>query len=161
MAEVFVGCGSNIDAAENLRWALAELESKFGPLRCSSVFQSPAYGFEGPDFLNMVVAFDSDAPADTVESVLSTLENARGRDQGGRGGSRTLDLDLLMLGERIDPGQRLPRADVLRYAFVLAPLAELAPGLRHPVTGERIDDAWQASAADAASLTVIDTLDAA
>jgi len=161
MAEVFVGCGSNINAAENLRWALVELEARFGPVRCSSVYQCPAFGFEGPDFLNMVVVFDTDDTADTVEAVLSALENARGRDSGERSGSRTLDLDLLLLGGRIDARQRLPRTDVLRYAFVLAPLAELAPGLRHPVTGVRMADAWQPGAKEAASLTVIDTLDAA
>ena len=129
MTEVFVGLGSNIEPEKHLRWALAELGHHFGKLDVSGVYRSPAFGFDGPDFLNMVVRFDTGADADAVEAVLSSLENECGRDDGARNGSRTLDLDLLLFGERIDAGRRLPRRDILIYPFVLAPLAELAPDL--------------------------------
>jgi 2-amino-4-hydroxy-6-hydroxymethyldihydropteridine diphosphokinase len=161
MPEVFVGCGSNIDAGRNLRWALRELERNFGALRCSRVYQSPAFGFEGPDFLNLVVGFETEADADSVEAVLSDLENARGRDDGDRSGSRTLDLDLLLQGDRVDAARRLPRDDILRYPFVLGPLAELSPALIHPVTGVAIGDAWKECAKGAVALTGVGTLDAA
>ena len=58
-------------------------------------------------------------------------------------GSRELDLDLLLYGSMVDPDRKLPRPDILRYAFVLGPLAELAPALVHPVTGQAFNGAWQ------------------
>jgi len=161
MPEVFVGCGSNIDPGENLRRALNGLERHFGTCRFSSVYRSPAFGFDGPDFLNMVVAFSSHSPADDVEAVLSELENARGRNTGDRSGSRTLDLDLLLLGERVDAERRLPRTDILRYPFVLAPLAELAPELKHPVTGAAIGKIWDGCSESTVALTLLGSLDAA
>ncbi len=161
MTEVHVGAGSNIDAATNLRWAVHALGLHFGALTCSSVYESPAFGFEGPDFLNLVVRFRSDSGVDAVEAVLSELENGRGRDSGERSGSRTLDLDLLLFGARVDARRRLPRADILRYPFVLAPLAEIAPALPHPLTGQRMDQAWAAMAAGVTRLTRLGAPDAA
>jgi 2-amino-4-hydroxy-6-hydroxymethyldihydropteridine diphosphokinase len=98
-----------------------------------------------------VVAFSSDAGPEAIDELLSAIEHAGGRVS--RGGSRTLDLDLLICGAAVDAGRRLPREDVLRYPFVLAPLAELAPALRHPVTGMAIGDAWRLLAATEPPLT--------
>jgi 2-amino-4-hydroxy-6-hydroxymethyldihydropteridine diphosphokinase len=140
MPEAFVGCGSNVDPERNLRWALAALRERYGAIRCSNVYRSPAFGFDGPDFLNMVIGFQTDSDADGVEAAVSELENACGRDAGGRSGSRTLDLDLLLFGERIDAARRLPRADILEYPFVLIPLDELIGERRHPLTGRRYRD---------------------
>jgi 2-amino-4-hydroxy-6-hydroxymethyldihydropteridine diphosphokinase len=151
MAEVFVGLGSNIDPEKNLGAAIPALTAGLGRLRCSDVYRSPAFGFEGPDFLNLVVAFSSDAGPEAIDELLSAIEHAGGRVS--RGGSRTLDLDLLICGAAVDAGRRLPREDVLRYPFVLAPLAELAPALRHPVTGMAIGDAWRLLAATEPPLT--------
>ena len=161
MPEVFVGCGSNIEPERHLLWALRELEKEFGPLRCSGVYRSAAYGFEGPDFLNMVVGFSTGRPVDAVEGVLSDLETQCGRGVDKRSGSRTLDLDLLLFGQRVDPAWRLPREDVLRYSFVRIPLAELAPELRHPVTGMAIGSAGSIPVVDDSVLTLVDTLVAA
>ena len=161
MPEAYVGLGSNIDAEENLRWAVAALGERFGKVTCSSVYRSPAYGFSGPDFLNMVVGLAAGADVESVEAVLSELENARGRHPERRRGSRTLDLDLLLFGQRVDAAQRLPRADVLQYPFVLAPLAEIAPGLVHPVDGRSMAAAWNERSAEVRDLTQIGSLDAA
>lgn len=144
MIDVYVGLGSNVDPERHVVGAVAALERAFGALRYSGVYRSPAYGFEGDDFLNLVVAFGSASSPAAVEDVLSALERAAGR--GGpeqRTGSRTLDLDLLLFGPRVDAAQRLPRTDVLQYPFVLAPLAELAPRLAHPVTGLSLERAWR------------------
>jgi 2-amino-4-hydroxy-6-hydroxymethyldihydropteridine diphosphokinase len=163
MPVVYVGCGSNIEPDSNLRWAIAEMRKRFGEIVCSTAYRSPAFGFTGPDFLNLVVAFESEAGPDAVEAVLSALENARGRADVERGGSRTLDLDLLLYGQRVDASRRLPRADILEYSFVLAPMAEIAPTLAHPVTGCSMQSAWQSRAADrveaeSPSLTAIGSL---
>lgn len=146
MSDVLVGFGSNIDPEVNLRSALDRLGREFGSLRVSGVYRSPALGFEGPDFLNLVVQFGCTAGPAAVEVVLSAVERVGGRDED-RGGSRTLDLDLLIYGARVAADERLPRDDVLRYPFVLAPLVDLVPDLRHPVTGVRMADAWAAMAA--------------
>ena len=142
MPDVFVGVGSNIEPERHLRWALEKLEQHFGALKRSEIYRSPAYGFDGPDFLNMVVAFESDAHVDDVENVLSKLENECGRPSGERSGSRTLDLDLLLFGDRVDATRRLPRTDILIYPFVLKPLNDLAPERVHPVTGRTMRSAW-------------------
>jgi 2-amino-4-hydroxy-6-hydroxymethyldihydropteridine diphosphokinase len=152
MTEVFVGVGSNIDPRRHVELAVAELTECFGTLECSSVFRSPPFGFLGNDFLNLVVRFESRLSPGAIEETLTRIESAGGRRSTGRGGSRTLDLDLLLVGQRVDARERLPRDDVLRYPFVLAPLAELAPRLRHPVTGISIAEAWNAMAATAGRL---------
>lgn len=143
MPEVFVGVGSNMEPRANLRFALEALGARFGALHCSSVYRSPPFGFEGADFLNMVVAFRSALAARVIDDMLSKIERSRGRKRRDvRFASRTLDLDLLLFGMTVDAGLRLPRDDILRHPFVLAPLAEIAPGLVHPVNGRSMKVAW-------------------
>jgi 2-amino-4-hydroxy-6-hydroxymethyldihydropteridine diphosphokinase len=138
MHEVYVGVGSNIEPARHLRLGTAAVRERFGALRCSDVFQSPAVGFDGPEFLNMVVGFSADADPDSIEQALFDIEYGGGRRRGPRFASRALDLDLLLYGAMVDARRRVPRDDVCRYPFVLAPLADLAPDLRHPLTGRRL-----------------------
>ena len=77
---------------------------------------------------------------------LDRIEGSAGRRREvERFAPRTLDLDLLMYADTIDedPGLRLPREDIVRYAFVLGPLAELEPDLVHPVSGETMRELWE------------------
>jgi len=160
MVEIYVGLGSNVEPEHNLQAALTELRRAFGTLRCSAAYRSPPLGFVGADFLNAVVAFESAAHPEAVDAVLSSIEHAGGRRRNAaRFGPRTLDLDLLLYGARVDPRTRLPRADVLAYPFVLAPLCELAPELKHPVTGESMAAAWQRMAATAPAVARNGALD--
>lgn len=143
MTRAYVSLGSNIEPERNLRRALDALRARFGPLALSSVYRSRAVGFDGDDFLNLVAAFDSDEGPEAVAAALHAIEDAQGRDrQAPRFSSRTLDLDLLLYGDRVieRPGLRLPRAEIEEQAFVLLPLAELAPGLVHPVLGVTIGE---------------------
>jgi 2-amino-4-hydroxy-6-hydroxymethyldihydropteridine diphosphokinase len=141
--QAFIGAGSNIEPARHLRLALRELRRRFGPLALSSVYRNRAEGFEGADFLNMVVGFTTGEPPAAVNVELERLHALAGRVRGANAFSpRTLDLDLLLYGDLVDESLRLPRADVTSYAFVLGPLAELAPGLRHPVTGDTMAALW-------------------
>lgn len=136
MTTAYVGIGSNIDPAANVRDAVHLLRSEFPGLRESRVYRSPAYGFDGDEFLNLVVGFETGLDADAVEDRLAAIEYSGGRVRTGiRFGPRTLDLDLLIFGQAVNALQRLPRMDVLAYPFVLLPLAELAPDLPHPLTG--------------------------
>ncbi len=145
MPTVYLGIGSNIDPQKNLVHALKELEKRFGWLEKSSVYRSKAYGFEGDEFLNMVVALDSEVTPIEIHAQLEEIQRAVGRDRATRGNSsRTLDIDLLLYDDLVmdEPPIRLPRPDVLRFSFVLGPLAEIAPELRHPETHQSYQDHW-------------------
>lgn len=141
----FVSVGSNLAPERHVPSALEAMAARFGPLAASTVYRCPAEGFEGPDFHNLAVAFDTDEQPEAVVAALRAIEDAHGRRrEGARFASRTLDLDLVLYGEAVvdRPGLRLPRDEVLRYAFVLRPLAELAPALRHPVAGRTLGELW-------------------
>ena len=145
MPRVYLSIGSNIDREHNIRGALQELESVFGPLTCSSVYETEAIGFEGDAFYNLVVGFDSDLSVDELKAEFDRIEKQYGRTaQSRRFAPRTLDLDLLLYGDLVDTSGRhdIPRKEISEYAFVLLPLSEIAGGLKHPATGERFADMW-------------------
>lgn len=155
----YVSAGSNIDPLPNLRLAVAELRRRFGRLRLSPVYRTPAVGFAGDDFLNLVLAFETSEPAAEVVAELERLHTLAGRQRGPNAfASRTLDLDLLLYGDAVmpEPPVKVPREDIRKYAFVLGPLADLAPGLVHPVTGETIGSLWAAFDRQGQPLTRID-----
>lgn len=142
--QVFVGIGSNVEPAKHIRTALRNLRERFGPLTVSSVYRSRAAGFEGDDFLNLVVAFSTSESPQAIVAKLERLHEESGRVRAASPFSpRTLDLDLLLYGDQVIDEMQVPRADITRYSFVLGPLAELAPNLRHPVTGETMAELWQ------------------
>jgi len=145
MTRAWISLGSNIEPEENLRAALALLEARFGPLVVSPVYRTAAEGFEGDDFLNLVVGIDTGEPLHEVRGALRAIEEARGRVRGSeKFSSRTLDLDLLTWDALVDPALGLPRDDILEYAFVLGPLADVAPDERHPVVGRSYGELWRA-----------------
>ncbi|MDD3518663.1 MAG: 2-amino-4-hydroxy-6-hydroxymethyldihydropteridine diphosphokinase [Chromatiales bacterium] len=140
---VYVGIGSNIDRERNVRAALLELRARFGELAQSPVYESPAEGFVGEPFFNLVVGFDTDLPVDALRAQLREIEVVHGRDPAAHGFvARTLDLDLLLYGERVDATLKLPHPDILKYPFVLKPFSELVPTLRHPVAGRALVELW-------------------
>ena len=146
MAEqVYVGIGSNIRPERYVPRSLALLRAKFGDLRASSVYECPSLGFEGAAFHNLVVSFETNLEVEALVATLRGIEDACGRRRGASvSRSRTLDLDLLLYGEirYAGDGVDLPRGDVLAYAFVLAPLAEIAPAVRHPVAQRTFAELW-------------------
>lgn len=145
MPRVFVSIGSNIDREANIRGAIESLARRFGPLCLSSVYETRAAGFEGKDFFNLVVGFDTDEPIHAIRKELRDIEDAHGRQREGvpKFSSRTLDLDLILYGEVVDADGKLPHTDILEYPFVLGPLAELAPEFVHPVTRETYLALWR------------------
>lgn len=143
MPEAFVGIGSNVQPRRHLRAALAALREAFGSVQASPVYQNPAVGFEGDDFLNLVVRLDTGLSLAELLERLQDIETRCGRTRSEeRWGPRTLDLDLLTYGDLVCTRPVLPRADVLKRAFVLRPLAELAPAGRHPVNGKTYAELW-------------------
>ena len=161
MARVYLGLGSNINPVENLRIGVSELRARFGELRVSAIYESAALGFAGADFLNMVVGFESEASPDELQQQAELIHDLSGRERGsGRFTSRPLDIDLLLYGDLVVDGPRLklPRCDVLNYNFVLRPLAELEPGLVHPVTGKTLQEHWQNFDATSHPLRAVDVI---
>ena len=146
MAEAYVAAGSNVRPRASLRQALGLLGREFPGLRVSRAYSNRAVGFTGDDFINLVFAFPAELPTEALLERLKAVERACGREPGApKWGPRTLDLDLLLHGDRAGrvAGKSLPHPDLLTRAWVLGPLAELAPDLIHPVVGERIDALWR------------------
>jgi len=142
---VYVSIGSNIERETHIRSAIRALQRRYGTLALSSVYESPPVGFDGENFYNLVVAFEADSPPEQLVADLHEIERAHGRQRSGdRFGPRTLDLDLLMYGDLIrhDDAVDLPRREILDYAFVLQPFAEIAADAVHPETHQRIGTLW-------------------
>jgi 2-amino-4-hydroxy-6-hydroxymethyldihydropteridine diphosphokinase len=161
LAIVYLGLGSNIDAGKNLRLAVGELRRLFGDLVVSPVYESRPVGFDGPDFLNLVVALTTDSTPLEVLEQIERIHQLAGRSRGpDKFSSRPLDIDLLLYGDEVDPDPplRLPRRDILEYSFVLRPLADIAPDLVHPVTGKTISDHWQNFDSESQPLTPVDVV---
>ena len=144
--DVYVGVGSNIEPEANLRLALRELEKRFGPLRRSTVYRNPAVGFEGEDFLNMVVGFQTKKSIEAVSAALARIEKKARRERTStRIEPRTLDLDLLLFGGQVIDNAEftVPHGDLLKFAFALRPLAELAGPVIHPTAGVSLSELWK------------------
>jgi 2-amino-4-hydroxy-6-hydroxymethyldihydropteridine diphosphokinase len=136
MPQCYVSVGSNIDKAKNIDAGLNSLREMFGELSVSPIYETAAVGFDGDNFYNLVVGFESDLSAHAVFQILRELEFKHGRSSNSQKFSpRSLDLDLLLYGDEIiDDGiLKLPRDDIEKYAFVLQPLADIAPNLIHPI----------------------------
>jgi 2-amino-4-hydroxy-6-hydroxymethyldihydropteridine diphosphokinase len=143
MPLVYLGLGSNLRPEANLQLGVRELAQRFSLIDVSRVYRNRSYGFEGDDFLNAVACIETEKSAAEIADELDEIHELAGRTRGSsRFVSRTLDIDLLLYGDEVIPEYRVPRKDVLEYSFVLRPLAELAPRLRHPLTGRTMADHW-------------------
>lgn len=145
MPRVWISLGSNVDREGAVRGAVRELRQRYGSLLVSPVYESAAVGFEGEPFYNLVVGLDTEQSVGQICRELLDLETALGRVRGPeKFAPRTLDADLLLYGDWvIDEGAcRLPREEILNYAFVLRPLADVGGDLLHPVLGRSFRALW-------------------
>jgi 2-amino-4-hydroxy-6-hydroxymethyldihydropteridine diphosphokinase len=141
----YISIGSNIDKDKHIPASLRALEQAFGELTTSSIYESEPVGFTGDAFYNLVVGFDSDLEVKAVAKQLRQIEldNGRARDSQ-KFSARTLDLDLILYGNLIfnDGRLQIPRDEIEHYAFVLEPLAEIAPTLKHPISHLSYAELW-------------------
>lgn len=144
--KVYLGLGSNQRPDFHIRQALDALRQRFGALRVSPVYESAAVGFSGDNFLNLVVEVETALSVGELLQALRTIENQNGRNRSApRFSGRTLDIDILLYGEAVGmvDGVKLPREEILENAFVLRPLADLAPDLVHPQVQVTMATLWQ------------------
>jgi 2-amino-4-hydroxy-6-hydroxymethyldihydropteridine diphosphokinase len=147
MARVYISIGSNIEAEKNVRFAIDALKKQYGDITLSSVYESEAVGFDGDNFLNLVAGLDTKDDVFTVATTLREIEDRHGRDRSGpRFSARTVDLDLLLYDDMIIHQDKLdiPRHEIIKNAFVLWPLAEIAPQQVHPENKQTMAELWDA-----------------
>ena len=146
MAQVYVAAGSNVAPERHVAQAVADLAREFPGVRFSSWYRNRAAGFEGDDFINLVAGFDTALPPLAVLARLHAIEARCGRPrEAPRWAPRTMDLDVLLYEALVmeGPPLTLPRPDLLKRAYMLGPLAELAPQLPHPTAGRTIGELWR------------------
>lgn len=146
MATVYLGLGSNIERERYLVAGLDALAALYGELALSSVYDCEAIGFDGQPFLNMVVGLRTATGVGELARDMRRIEIEHGRaPDAERFSARQLDIDILTYDDLAGEvaGVRLPRAEILENAFVLRPLAELAPGVAHPQTGRTFAAHWR------------------
>lgn len=144
MTPVAIALGSNVgNRAEHLDWAVSRLRDHVDGLIASFYLETAPVGVEGqPDFLNAVVVGHTElAPRALLEHLLA-LEAERGRVRTGTPEPRALDLDLILYGNLVidEPGLVVPHPRFHERAFVLTPLAEIAPSMIDPRSGRTIRD---------------------
>jgi 2-amino-4-hydroxy-6-hydroxymethyldihydropteridine diphosphokinase len=144
--EVFVAAGSNVAAGQHLRCAARELSAEFPGARFSAWYRNRAADGVGADFVNLAAGFDTSLPLREVRARLRDIEERCGRSREWPvPRPPPLDLDLLLYGDLVcvEPGFELPRPELLTRAYMLGPLAELAPQARHPTAQLSFAELWQ------------------
>ena len=145
MTRIALSLGSNIERKKHIRFALTALQDLFGKLDISPVYETRAVGFDGPDFYNLVVIAHTCLELDDLLEKLHQIENDAGRVRDGEGlMSRVLDIDVLLFGNAnlLAEGRNIPRDEISQVAYVLKPLAEVLPEMRHPISGRRFASLW-------------------
>jgi 2-amino-4-hydroxy-6-hydroxymethyldihydropteridine diphosphokinase len=141
----FVAAGSNIDPQPNLERAQAHLARLYGSLRVSPWYRNAAVGFAGQHFINFVFGFHTALNVHEVQEQLREVEALCGRPpNAAKWVARAMDLDILLCGDLVldEPKLKLPRPDLLVRPYMLGPLADIAPQLRHPTAGQTIAQLW-------------------
>jgi 2-amino-4-hydroxy-6-hydroxymethyldihydropteridine diphosphokinase len=141
---VYFGLGSNVgDRQQNLDKALEYLSQRLRVVELSSVYDTePVGNTEQPRFLNMVCGVYTTLEPQALLVLVKGIERKMGRQPGRTNDPRTIDIDILFYGDKVikTPQLVIPHPRLAERAFVLVPLAEIAPDLVHPVSGKRITE---------------------
>ncbi|HUB88689.1 MAG TPA: 2-amino-4-hydroxy-6-hydroxymethyldihydropteridine diphosphokinase [Dyella sp.] len=158
MARVYLSLGSNQEPQRYLPAAIEELRARFGPLGVSPAYRSAAVGFDGADFVNLAIGLDTDLSPTELNDWLHALEDRHGRRRDvPRYADRTLDVDIVLYDDLVAQGPGhldIPRKE-LKHAFVLKPIADIAPDVRHPVSGKTMSELWASFPINSEPLTIV------
>src|SRR5690606_1985219 len=142
--KIYISLGSNKgDRLKHLQDAINLIFKKIGKINIiSKVYNTPAVGFEGDDFLKCCVILETEILPEKVMQQLLAIETYLGRVRGEKPGyqSRTIDLDILFVGEEVIDTEilRVPHPELHKRKFVLKPLLEVAPKIHHPILHKSI-----------------------
>ena len=141
---VYIALGSNLgDRLENLKISLSAMEPEIDPIVCSPIYETPPWGYlDQPFFLNQVIRAETELSPEDLLTRLKKIEVLVGRQETFRYGPRIIDLDILFYDAEVldSPPLKIPHPRVQERAFVLLPLAKLAPEFRHPVLGQTVEE---------------------
>ena len=139
----YLSLGSNVSPEKNIQFALDQLIEIFGETVSSSIYKTKAVGFKGSDFLNLVVKIETSLDPERLIDRLHGIEEMTGRITGTKAfNDRTLDIDVLTYDDHINLDLNIPRDEILKYGFVLEPLAELNPEGLHPIERVTFMELW-------------------
>ena len=158
MSIAWLGLGSNVNADSNIRAGIDELKQTFENVSLSPAYTSTAVGFDGDDFINLVARIETDMQPLELRQYLRDLEDRYDRNRDApKFSDRTLDIDILMYDDLVllSPVLELPRAEILKFAHVLKPLADLEPELIHPTRLQTMADIWDKSGLDEINLRLL------
>ncbi len=148
MSTAWLGLGSNVNAERHIRAAIDALSAQFEAIELSPAYSSTAVGFDGDDFINLVARVDTDMSPLELRQYLRDLEDRYGRKRDvPKFSDRSLDIDILLYDDLVllSPLLEIPRAEIVRFAHVLKPLADLDPDLIHPGERRSMGDIWNSS----------------
>jgi 2-amino-4-hydroxy-6-hydroxymethyldihydropteridine diphosphokinase len=158
MSTAWLGLGSNVNADANIRAGIRALEETFKNVRLSPAYASTAVGFDGDDFINLVARVETDMQPMELRQYLRDLEDRYGRKRDvPKFSDRSLDVDILLYDDLVvfSPVLEIPRAEILKFAHVLKPLADLEPDLVHPGELRSLAEIWTASGLDDGCLSLL------
>ena len=139
----YLSLGSNVSPEKNIQFALDQLIEIFGETVSSSTYKTKAVGFQGSDFLNLVVKIETSLDPERLIDRLHGIEEMTGRITGTKAfNDRTLDIDVFTYDDHINLDLNIPRDEILKYGFVLQPLAELNPEGLHPIERVTFMELW-------------------
>jgi 2-amino-4-hydroxy-6-hydroxymethyldihydropteridine diphosphokinase len=159
MSTAYLGLGSNVDARFHITSGIEALRSTFGDVQLSPAYSTEAIGFDGDDFINLTAAIQTGLQPIELKHFLNDLEDRYGRVRNvPKFSDRTLDIDILLYDDLylFSPQLQIPRPEIMIFAHVLKPLADLAPDLIHPVNRRTLSDIWRDYEGDRSGLRLID-----
>jgi len=162
MARAYLSLGSNLEPQRHLPAAIVALRERFGEVTVSPAYRSKAVGFDGADFVNLALGLDTELSPEALNDWLHALEDRHDRRRDvPRYSDRTLDIDIVFYDALVTQGPghlQIPRKE-LQHAFVLRPITDIAPDLRHPLSGLSMAELWAAFPVESEPLTTERWLD--
>ncbi len=157
ITKVCLDIGSNINRKNNIQACVDQLLLDFPNIVFSKAYESEAFGFDGDPFINLSAQLETELSFEDLNSYLKNLEDKQSRQRNTKKFiARTLDVDILLFGSlNLQPRKDLPRAEILKFPFVLFPLAEIAADFVHPIEKATISDIVKHSPLGRASLIEI------